>query len=280
MNNINKLFNKIGEIIRSYFHRLILKHSKEKFTFFSNLYFFSRNKKIRFKYNKEEKIYLAKQGRDKLFFMNRSQAIHAYDKGLTERSQLLGETYFLDKIEFSKNDLIIDCGANVGDLYLYLKNNLKDEFHYIGFEPSPSEYYALEKNVGEQNAKNIGLWDNEKIMDFFVSSDGADSSLIEPPDFEEIISVKTKKLEKLFEGHKIKLLKLEAEGGEPEVLMGTLNILENIQYISADLDRERGISQESTLVPVINLLLKRGFEIENIRHDRIIVLFKNKNFKD
>ena len=46
---------------------------------------------------------------------------------------------------------------------------------------------------------------------------------------------------------KIKLLKLQAEGAEPEVSKGSLNSLKNIKFITADLGPERGLNQESTL---------------------------------
>ena len=36
-----------------------------------------------------------------------------------------------------------------------------------------------------------------------------------------------------------------------------------------------GSTQESTLAPVTNYLLKRGFELKAINHDRVIALFKN-----
>ena len=56
---------------------------------------------------------------------------------------------------------------------------------------------------------------------------------------------------------KIKLLKLEAEGAEPEILEGLGEKLNLVEYISADLGYERGVHCESTLVPVTNYLLER-----------------------
>ena len=38
-----------------------------------------------------------------------------------------------------------------------------------------------------------------------------------------------------FQNRKIKLLKLEAEGAEPEVIIGSLKVLKYIDYIAADL---------------------------------------------
>ena len=66
---------------------------------------------------------------------------------------------------------------------------------------------------------------------------------------------------------KVKLLKLEAEGAEPEILMGAENKLELIQYIAADLGFERGKKEESTYKQVTNFLLSRGFILVNEIHE-------------
>ena len=72
---------------------------------------------------------------------------------------------------------------------------------------------------------------------------------------------------------------MEAEGGEPEVLMGCGMKLEIIEYISADLGFERGLNQESTLPKVVNFLLGKGFELKSINSPRLVCLFRNKNLK-
>ena len=71
---------------------------------------------------------------------------------------------------------------------------------------------------------------------------------------------------------KIKLLKLEAEGAEIEVILGAKNILKNIEYISADLGYERGKLEKSTLIPVTNFLLKNNYELVDFNIDRVVAL--------
>ena len=82
--------------------------------------------------------------------------------------------------------------------------------------------------------------------------------------------------EHVITGRRIKLLKLEAEGAEPEVIQGCDKILADIEFIAADLGEERGKEQESTMAPVINYVLSRNFEIISINAIRGSVLFKNK----
>jgi FkbM family methyltransferase len=186
-----------------------------------------------------------------------------------------GETYFLPRIDFAPGDVVVDCGANVGELNYYFRvNDMAVE--YIGIEPSPLEYSCLAKNVAPSETHNVGLWDKDGELEFYVSSQMADSSLIEPPSFDEIIRVPTRRLDGLLPVRAIKLLKLEAEGAEPEAMAGCEGLLDSIEYISADLGFERGVDQTSTLGAVTNFLLARGFEIVANGRKRLTVLYRNK----
>ena len=229
-------------------------------------------KKVKFSFDKENEIYLARSKKYLRYFYAKEQNWNCYQFGIAERGQTLGEIYFLDHIDFKLGDLIIDCGANVGDLYLYFQENNLD-IRYIGIEPSPLEFSCLKKNVPKSMALNIGLWSEEIDLKFFVSSANADSSFIEPHRYTEVTTIPTKRLDTIF-NEQIKLLKIEAEGAEPEALLGCERLLHKIDYISADLGFERGVLKESTLAPVTNYLLSNGFELVNVGYPRIVALFK------
>jgi FkbM family methyltransferase len=221
-----------------------------------------------------ERVFIAKSSRYELRFRHEAQAYYACKRGIVRRTRYLGETYFLPLIDFRAGDVVVDCGANVGELkYYFLDNDLAVE--YIGNEPSPLEYRCLTENVAPSATHNVGLWDSDGALDFYVSSQMADSSLIEPPDYDEVISVPTRRLDGLLKHSAIKLLKLEAEGAEPEAIAGCEGLLDRIEYISADLGFERGVGQTSTLGAVTNYLLKRGFEIVANGQKRLTVLYRN-----
>lgn len=203
------------------------------------------------------------------------QCILAYQSGVRQRAVSLAEDYFLESINFSDGDVVIDCGANVGDLKIWFDLKLLT-VDYVGFEPSPVEFGCLKRNVYPSEVHQVGLWNSQGSLEFFVSSQGADSSLIEPASYERSIRVEVDRLEKYVTGP-TKLLKLEAEGGEPEILEGLGSSLRQIHFIAADLGFERGIKAESTLVPVTNYLLDRGFQLVEINHKRLTALFKNKS---
>lgn len=177
-----------------------------------------------------------------------------YKKGPEKRVHDLAKNYFIDTIKFEGGDVVIDCGANIGELFFYFKNNISD-IEYIEFEPSPREFECLKLNIKGNSAYNIGH--EESSLDFYISSQGADSSIIQPKSYSHVKKIKASRLDDVYKSKKrIKLLKLEAEGAEPEVLLGCGTLLDNIEYVAADLGFERGIKEESTFLPVANFYWK------------------------
>jgi FkbM family methyltransferase len=258
------------------YDKVAILFSGKAFCLVFNLKSWGRNWDIRFSYDSSTKRYCATSTKYRRFFFHHKLANYSYNKGFKKRADEIGDSYLLRNIVFNAEDLVIDCGANVGDLLLYF-NERAIGIRYVGFEPSPLEYQCLEENVKPHKAINAGLWNAAGHLTFYVSSEGADSSFVQPPRYDRTVEIPVHRLDQLniINGN-IKLLKLEAEGAEPEVIEGCENIIKNIQYISADLGPERGVNQESTLVPVINYLMARNFEIVDLNISRQVVLFKNK----
>jgi len=257
------------------YKNFLLRFDKQAFTFFFNLKSFLIFSPSRLFWNGTAFVVTDKEIAGFNYqIRHQRQCNMAYEHGVRKRAQSLADCYFLNEIEFNDGDIFIDCGANVGDLKIWFDLN-RINITYIGFEPSPIEYNCLKENVKPSVVYNVGLWNKPGQLEFFVSSQGADSSLIEPLSFEEKIKVPVDRLDS-FINSKVKILKLEAEGAEPEILEGLGDRINLVEYVSADLGYERGIQCESTLVPVTNYLLERGFELVNISHKRICALYKNK----
>ena len=73
------------------------------------------------------------------------------------------------KIE--KDDLIVDCGANVGNLFLSL-NRFVENFNYTAFEPDPDVFKCLELNLNKYKNTElhfIGLSNDNKNRKFYVN---------------------------------------------------------------------------------------------------------------
>ena len=235
------------------------------------------NSDAKFKYHPKKQYYevTSKNTLDtrSLIFKHELQGGISYLKGIQARGDGIGSRYFLTKIDFKDGDIIFDCGANAGDLLLWFQNrSLK--IAYTGFEPAPEEYGCLKRNIQHHHAHQVALWQNDGKLDFFCSSQAADSSIIEPSSFDEIIQIEAARLDNFLYTN-IKLLKLEAEGGELEVLKGAGTKLRTIHYISADLGPERGVMKEKTLIPVTKFLESNNFTLAYYNSVHQVALFKN-----
>ena len=237
-----------------------------------NLRAYLSRRATRFSYDRDQNFFTVREGELALTFSEKVTNFYSYAGGITARRDYMRDTYLLDKIHFSNGDTVVDCGANVGDLFLFL-NSLKLGINYIGIEPSPREFFHLERNVNGGKNLNVGLWNENSEINFYISSRKADSSFIRPSSFTEEIIVKTCRLDDLLKKQKIKLLKLEAEGAEFQAILGAEGLLDQIEFISADLGEEA--AGESTLPEVVNYLLGRNFEIINFGFHRTVVLFRN-----
>ena len=126
------------------------------------------NSDAHFKYNNHDLTYTVSSKNvsesRSLKFKHELQGGSTYLKGIYNRGEDMGERYFLEEIDFFDGDLVFDCGANLGDLLLWFQNRSLN-ISYTGFEPSPSEFECLKNNIGAQEAKQIALWNESKILD-------------------------------------------------------------------------------------------------------------------
>ncbi len=265
-NKSNKLFFFIkGAFVGLFFDKL----QGRKFTNFINILF---KDNIKFKnnlYSKELK------NNHIIYYPNKriTRVLGNEEKFFSD----LYETYMLNLINFNDGDKVVDIGANVGEINFSLKFK-KLDFEYIAFEPDPVIYNCLLKNIGSsQGLHNVALSDKNSEDKFFIDSAGADSSLI---DFgnNEFIKVTINKLDD-YKIKNIKLLKIEAEGAEPEVLSGAIATLKNTEYISVDYGNERGKDGLSTVVEVVNILISNNFEFIGDSNLRKVGLFRNRSFQ-
>ncbi len=226
--------------------------------------------------NYSEGIYFKNLGNSKIIYFPNKRIDRVIINPI-EHFDFLFNTYCLQNINFNENDTVIDCGANVGELfYSFDYRNIK--INYIGFEPDIKAYDCLEKNLKKYNTSlyNVALSDDIKESILYVDTEGANSSLIKFNDSASQLSVFSKTLDS-FNFEKVKLLKLEAEGLELEVLKGSVNTLRNIDYVSVDYGPERGINSNLTIAEVTNFLYKNDFKIIDGSRYRYIGLFKNNN---
>lgn len=271
---IKKIYDKIQKkLLRKIFSK-ILKQRKKKFEILFKFYsLIDKSVKIKVKFLENEYFVLDNKKKYKFFPIER---INLYVKGLVFRTEQLKKEYLLHNIKFEENDIVIDVGANNGDFYLCFDKKIK----YYGYEPSPIVFPNLQYNVKNQNLYNLGVSNSESDnIDFYLKDEGGDSSILPINNYNKKIRIETTTLDKEIDKiqQRIKLIKLEAEGFEPEILQGLKKYLNYVEYITIDCGFERGVKQESTIAECANYLIKNNFKMIDFSSSRIVTLFKNLN---
>ncbi|SDE66147.1 methyltransferase, FkbM family [Paracoccus isoporae] len=192
-------------------------------------------------------------------YVSHKKRLSLYRKGFQHRQDWLLRDYQIPRNLLNDGDMVLDVGANIGELGIWANMN---NARYVGFEPDPIAFRALNRNVTGK-LYDIALADEAGYAEFYLSTSEADSSLIAPQKIEERISVRKERLDDLLPAldlsREIKLLKVEAEGYEAEILQGARETLKQVEYIAVDAGPERG--GENTVPGVLNLLTGSGFEI-------------------
>ncbi len=194
-----------------------------------------------------------------------SQRISRYFIGVDERLNKLLAEYMVDQIPNFDPLLVVDVGSNIGEFSMALASRYP-KCKTIRFEPSITEAMASLYNLENQNSLLIpkALWSEEISLEFFMANENGDSSVFQPK--ENLVSkpVKASTLDKelnFFQFNSIDLLKIEAEGAEPEVLLGATDTLLKTRYVVADLGPERGLEQTETFEDANKILRENGFEL-------------------
>ena len=224
----------------------------------------------------ETGIYVVNDGVDNVYTCRRSR-LYRYFFGIRKQCNELAGQYMLDKIDFAQGDVVVDCGANNGEIGLWAKSK---KVAYYAFEPEILESRCCDLNNfdGAPRPFRKGLWFEKTILRWYSKPESADSSLIALNETENVTSIETSTLADFVTEQgieRIRLFKLEAEGAEPEVLQGALAVLDKIDYIAVDCGYERGAEKNHTFMEVYTILKEHGFEIIAAEFKRVVFLFKN-----
>jgi FkbM family methyltransferase len=180
-------------------------------------------------------------------FVTRRWRFFKYKLGIEKRMSELREKYFIDDIIFNENDLVIDIGSNIGELPVSIRL-LGNKIRVIAIEPDPIEFACLKLNLNENdivlccflgaNIINAYAKFNNKTGDTHVITTDHDAN---QNSHHALVKVFT--LDELFKSNQlgiIKLMKIETEGYEPEVLSGSQELLRQTKYVTIDTGLERG----------------------------------------
>ncbi|MEM9355752.1 MAG: FkbM family methyltransferase [Pseudomonadota bacterium] len=213
-------------------------------------------------------------------FIARPERVFRYRRGVAHRVAKLARKYFIDRIPLKNGDVVIDCGANVGEIGLYIRS--RTDTRLIAVEPSEPEAKACDANLFDNRAgaHRYALWNSSGMETFFDSNVTGDSSLISPASpHAGVTKVATKRIDELVEEleiDRIKILKIEGEGAEPEILAGSQGIISKVSHCVVDSGPERGAEKRHVIPEVCNFLFGAGFELRDVNLERQIYWFYNR----
>jgi FkbM family methyltransferase len=175
-------------------------------------------------------------------------------RGPRRAAQRMGERYgIIELLNGETPDLTLDIGANIGEFAEYI-SEFSDQV--IAFEPDPIPFECLAFNLAKfPNVMYLecALAESTRVMQLYLATENADTSLFASNGSKEYIDVQAFALPDLpqvssINGAEKILVKIDAEGYEPEVLKGFKDIIHLIKWISIDVGPERNGDRTETEV--------------------------------
>jgi FkbM family methyltransferase len=218
-------------------------------------------------------IYQVTHNKHKIFFQS-AVRISRFIKGFEHAGKRMWNRYKIDELlRGIEPRTILDIGANIGEFSYYANNKYLEGVKIFAFDPDPIAKQCFENNlVGiDANFNLVALSNKLGEEDFYLKTDSADSSLHKPNGVSIKIKTKIVTLDSFFNNLELQqpvLLKMDAEGHEPEVLLGGVATLKHINWVSIDAGLER--YGKSTSIEVARILIEQGFREVNISDTHLV----------
>jgi FkbM family methyltransferase len=159
--------------------------------------------------------------------------------------EILDDDYRLQEIEFRPADVVIDIGANIGIVAIYLAKT-HPGIHIVAIEPVPTTFRHLQENI------NLNAVNNITALNCAVTKDGRDLRMIVNPghsggstghlrDLKQPghynLTVQSRTLDAIFEEYvpeRCRLLKIDCEGAEYEILSAA-RCLDRVDHLGIEI---------------------------------------------
>ena len=200
----------------------------------------------------------------------------------------LTEIKFLKQI-IKNGDTVLDLGANIGVYTLIFAKLVGKSGHVFAFEPDPTNFEILSKNVKENKHENVTLVQkavsekNDKIKLFVSKRNHASHRIFDSEEKRNSIEVDVITLDTYFKNFKnpINFIKMDVEGVEGATLLGASNIIKNSKDLVIMMEyfpkwiRKYGMNPEE----ILNSLIEKKFKLFNINQkEKKIFPINLKNF--
>ena len=159
------------------------------------------------------------------------------------------------EITIRPNTTVVDIGAYIGEF----SRGLPSSCEVVVVEPDPRSVRCLRRNTGENVSVFEGAaWDSSGELELKLGRDGSETSFFTPDagGSRGTVTVPSFRVENFVNGD-VELLKVEAEGAEPEALEGAIG-LEPYQIV-VDINDERGGEPTETIIT--DILRREGYDV-------------------
>ncbi|MEG6586802.1 FkbM family methyltransferase [Dendrosporobacter sp. 1207_IL3150] len=189
-------------------------------------------------------------------------------------SELNQDCYKFSQMAFSENDNVIDVGGHVGMVSIFLAKKYPF-INIYSFEPCPGNYHNFLKNIELNQVKNIHLYnkavtkDGRKLlMALHCSNTGGATSQMEASKMINYYThqVDSIDLDKFLEEtgiEKCKLLKIDCEGSEYEILLN-LRRLGIFEYLTGEVHLNAHLSSQGYSLDTLYKHCQAFIKPENI----------------
>lgn len=202
--------------------------------------------------------------------------------GFKENSRI--NLYFL----INENDVIIDAGANIGDVSLHASKMVGSKGRVYSFEPDSDNFNRLQKNISLNTFSNIesinkGLGDNKGLFNLFqVNKNNRgmnrilfDTNIECPYTVIEVTTIDNFIIENNIS--KIDLIKIDVEGYEMKVLKGSESTINKFHpKLFIEIDDNNLQKQNNSSKELINFLVNKGYVLSFADNGKLIP--RNFNF--
>ncbi len=194
---------------------------------------------------------------DFVYYQNKKIYIDSKVNFLFQFDEIFNKQIYCFKSN-KQNPIIIDCGSNIGLSILFFKQ-LFPSSQIIGFEPNPTIFNLLYKNILTSSFESIQLfqeaiWSSNKKVSFNNNLNDASQILIK--EFKDNILVDAISL-KPYLDKDIDFLKLDIEGAELEVLQDIAPCLGRVRHLFVEYHSYQ--EQEQRLNDLLSILSTAGF---------------------
>jgi len=178
--------------------------------------------------------------------------------------------------ELRKDDIVVDCGANIGYFSLFMAELVGKNGKVIAFEPEPSNFKLLKHNIKVNNYENIipmPFAVSDKLGSTNLKLESTVAHYLTEEKTKDSIQVDAITLDSYFENYqkKIRLVKMDVEGYESEIINGMRNMIKNNDLrLVVEFSNYTQMHTNHKPVKLLELIDELGFEILNLQTNKMI----------